>query len=76
MVSDKVVTSYYNFFNKNLMEVDKVISKGEVVRTFMRFLGAKGATMNNNVKVIPILQPRGASIESKGTHQPGKVEGM
>lgn len=48
---------YYSCFYTNLVDIDQVVSEGEVVRVFMRSLGLKGVAVKDNHKVMPVHNP-------------------
>lgn len=53
---DETLASYYCRFNKNLVEIDQVISRGEIVLVFVRglVLVPKGDVFSNCISSVPI----------------------
>lgn len=48
------LASYYSRVNKNLADIDQVISEEEVVRAFTSRLSPRGSVVNDNHKVMPV----------------------
>lgn len=49
--------SYYSRFNKNLANVDQVITNGDVVRAIARGLGRRGNAVGETFRVTPVYTP-------------------
>lgn len=64
---------YYNHFNKNLTDIDQVISEGEVIRAFIKDLGTKGTAMKDNHQGILIYNQE-TLAEMLKSYRHGNVE--
>lgn len=63
---DESLVSYYSCFNKNLANIDEVITYDEAVQALIRGLGPKGKVVGNTFKVAQIYTPRKLTVRVKG----------
>lgn len=55
--------SYHSYFNKNLSNIEEVITDGEVVQAIISGLGPRGRAVGNTFRVAPVYTP-GELVES------------
>lgn len=51
------MASYYNCFNRNLGNIDQVVTDGKVVRALIRDLGARRREVGNTFRVVSVYTP-------------------
>lgn len=52
------LTNYHSRFNKNLADIDQVISEEEFLRALSSGLRPRGIVVNDNHKVMPFHNPK------------------